>query len=86
MLGVTDRRVGVVVQSPIVKKLLDCGANVEVADKEGRTPFEIAMKHGSKGMVLGGDKLIELMKTRLPVAAPDSEVRDADSLPRPKNI
>ena len=70
----------------LVKKLLDCGANVEVADKEGRAPFDIAMKHGSKGMVQGGDKLIELMKGRLLAAASDSEVRGADSLPRPKSI
>ena len=44
----------------LVKKLLDCGANVDLADKAGYTPISLAMEHGSKGMVMGGQQLIKL--------------------------
>lgn len=52
----------------LIKKLLDCGANVELADQKGETPYAIAMKHGSKEMVLGREKLIELIQTEFPAA------------------
>ena len=67
----------------LIKKLLDCGANVKIADEKGQTPLAIAMEHGSKGMVMEGQKLIELIQTKLPAATPDAEVREA-ALPRPK--
>src|SRR3990167_1856292 len=53
----------------LIKKLLDCGANVELADQKGETPYAIAMKHGSKEMVFGREKLIEFMQTEFPAAA-----------------
>ena len=52
----------------LVKKLLDCGANLEAADRKGETPYTIAMRHGSKEMILGREKLIELMQTGLSAA------------------
>ncbi len=49
----------------LIKKLLDGDANVELADQKGKTPYAIAMKHGSKEMIQGGEKLIELMHEKL---------------------
>ncbi len=49
----------------LVEKLLDCGADVELADQKGDTPYTVAMKHGSKEIVLGGEKLRELVQTKL---------------------
>lgn len=59
----------------LVTKLLDCGADVELADQKGKTPYTIAMKHGSKEIVLGGEKLIELVQTKLSSSANPHAIR-----------
>lgn len=45
----------------LVKKLLDCGANIEAVDKNGRTPIDVATKHTQKETVIGGS-LVELLQ------------------------
>lgn len=59
----------------LVRKLLDCGADVGLADQKGVTPYMIARKHGSKEIVHGGAKLIELVQERLQRAASSHAVR-----------
>lgn len=46
----------------LVKKLLDCGANVEASDKVGRTPIDVATEQSRKETVIGGGSLLELLQ------------------------
>lgn len=47
----------------LVKKLLGCGADLDIADQEGYTPRDIAEIHGNKPMVLECHKLPDLINT-----------------------
>ncbi len=49
----------------LIQKLLACGANIELKDQKGETPYTTAMRHGSKEMIMGREKLIEVMETGL---------------------
>lgn len=49
----------------LVKKLLDCGANVEAVDKNGRTPLTLATEQSRKETVIAGKNLLELLEQRL---------------------
>ena len=53
----------------LVKKLLACGADLELADQKGETPYRIAIRHGSKEIVHGGQALVALIKARMPSSA-----------------
>lgn len=53
----------------LVKKLLDCGANVEARDKNGGTPLMLATEQSRKQTVMAGDKLLELLQGRLEINA-----------------
>lgn len=68
----------------LVKKLLDCGANVELADNAGLTPRGLAMAHGSKGMVMGGQQLKELITA--PSASFSSASASEDALVQARDI
>lgn len=49
----------------LIKKLLDCGANLEAENNEMRTPVMLADKHSRQGNVMGGENLQELLQQRL---------------------
>ena len=59
----------------LVKKLLACGAGLELADQKDETPYGIAIKHGNKEIVHGGEKLVELVKTKPSSSASHNGIR-----------
>ena len=59
----------------LVKKLLACGADLELADQKGETPNGIAIRHGSKDIVHGGRALVKLIKTRVSSSASRNGIR-----------
>ena len=46
----------------LIKKLLDCGASLEVQNKKGQTPIEAAQEHSKDGRVTASDKLLASLK------------------------
>ncbi|MBN9228008.1 MULTISPECIES: ankyrin repeat domain-containing protein [Legionella] len=46
----------------LIKKLLECGASLEVRNKKGQTPIETAQEHSQDGRVTSSDKLLESLK------------------------
>lgn len=46
----------------LIKKLLACGASLEVQNKKGQTPIETAQEHSKDGRVTASDKLLASLK------------------------
>lgn len=46
----------------LIKKLLDCGASLDVQNKKGQTPIETAQEHSKDGRVTASDKLLASLK------------------------
>lgn len=46
----------------LIKKLLECGASLEVQNKKGQTPVETAQEHSKDGRVTASDKLLASLK------------------------
>ncbi|HAT2067517.1 TPA: ankyrin repeat domain-containing protein [Legionella pneumophila] len=46
----------------LIKKLLECGAGLEVQNKKGQTPIETAQEHSKDGRVTASDKLLASLK------------------------
>ncbi|HAU2125134.1 TPA: ankyrin repeat domain-containing protein [Legionella pneumophila] len=46
----------------LIKKLLECGASLEVQNKKGQTPIETAQEHSKDGRVTASDKLLASLK------------------------
>ena len=55
----------------LIKKLLDCGANLNATDKDGRSPLKIAEEHSRKENVNDG-RAVELLQQRLASAGHDA--------------
>lgn len=49
----------------LISKLLDCGANLDAANKEMKTPLTLATEHSRKGTVIAGENLLALLQQRL---------------------
>lgn len=56
----------------LVKKLLDCGADVKATDKQGRTPLTLAAEQSRKETVIGGGTLLKLLEQKQEVITPVS--------------
>lgn len=48
----------------LIKKLLDCGANLDAKDNKGRTPLILAKLHAQKSTVFAGAALLALLEER----------------------
>ncbi|HEN5528820.1 Ankyrin repeat protein [Legionella moravica] len=46
----------------LIKKLIDCGASLEVQNKKEQTPIDIAREHSQDGRVTASDKLLSSLK------------------------
>ncbi|HIH8953711.1 TPA: ankyrin repeat domain-containing protein [Legionella pneumophila] len=47
----------------LIKKLLECGASLEVRNEKGQTPIETAQEHSKDGRVTASDKLLASLKS-----------------------
>jgi len=47
----------------LIKKLLECGASLEVRNEKGQTPIETAQDHSKDGRVTASDKLLASLKS-----------------------
>ncbi|HAT8840362.1 TPA: ankyrin repeat domain-containing protein [Legionella pneumophila subsp. pneumophila] len=47
----------------LIKKLLACGASLEVRNEKGQTPIETAQEHSKDGRVTASDKLLASLKS-----------------------
>jgi Ankyrin repeat len=54
----------------LIKKLLSCGASVEVKDNQGCTPVDKAHEHSKDKRVTGSDKVIESLNSNTPKPTP----------------
>ncbi|MCX7124218.1 MAG: hypothetical protein NTU49_00400 [Gammaproteobacteria bacterium] len=57
----------------LVRKLLDCGANLEAENNELQTPVMLGDKHSQKEIVIGGENLRELLQLPSLTAQPTSD-------------
>ncbi|MBA2655848.1 MAG: hypothetical protein H0U70_02560 [Tatlockia sp.] len=60
----------------LIKKLLECGASLEVQTKKGQTPIEIAHEHSTDGRVIASDKLLAAFQQGLQAPTP-SELKQS---------
>ncbi|KTD25254.1 Ankyrin repeats (3 copies) [Legionella maceachernii] len=54
----------------LIKKLLECGASLEVRNEKGQTPIETAQEHSKDGRVTARDKLLASLKSSDPLPTP----------------
>ncbi|SIR78376.1 Ankyrin repeat-containing protein [Fluoribacter gormanii] len=47
----------------LIKKLIECGASLEVRNEKGQTPIETAQEHSKDGRVTASDKLLASLKS-----------------------
>ena len=67
----------------LVNQLLEKGADVNLSIRGGQTPLQLAEKRAQDTMVLGREKLIELVQAKSVTVATDREAKKTDSSFRP---
>lgn len=72
----------------LVRKLLDCGANLGAQDKVGRTPLMLATLHSQKSIVMGGASLVKLLEQKQQIEAVENGLQRRRQVAgvTPKNI